>query len=99
MPQFVTNNTLYRLLVTLTAKVDNMSQTIPQQVDALTAAMQADAADISAKLDMIIANMPVGSNVTQAQVDALAAVKTALDAAAAKADAAAAPPVPPAPAP
>ena len=74
-----------------------MSTTLSQQIDAVTAALQADMADISAKVDQILASLQPGSMVTQAQVDALNALKASADAVAAKVDAAVAPPAPPAP--
>jgi hypothetical protein len=72
-----------------------MSQTLSQQLDALVAALQADHDDIAAKLDQILAGMQPGSAVTQAQIDALMAVKTGMDAVKAKVDAAAPPPATP----
>lgn len=74
-----------------------MSQTVSQQIDAITAGLKADMEDIAAKVDQMIASMQPGSAVTQAQVDALAAIKTGLDAVVVKVDAATAPPAPPAP--
>jgi hypothetical protein len=72
-----------------------MSQSLSQQIDAVTAALKADMDDISAKVDQILASLQPGSMVTQAQVDALNALKASADAVAAKVDAA----VPPPPAP
>ena len=109
MPVVVTNRDLYNLLTNVLAKVNtlaieagnligkvnHMSQTIPQQIDAVTAALQAEMQDIASKIDAVIAGMSAGTPVTQAQVDALTAVSTGLQAVQAKVDAAVAPPATP----
>lgn len=95
MPVLITPDyELFQLLQTIATKVDLMSQTLSQQIDAVTAGLRADMEDIAAKIDTILTSMPPGSQVTQEQVDALAAIKTGLDAVAAKVDAATAPPAP-----
>lgn len=90
----------------LRREIQTMSQTLSAQVDAATAAIKADldalATDltaVAAEIAALQAGMPVGSTITQEQVDALNALKASADAVKATADAMATPPAPaPAPA-
>ena len=85
----------------LQGSISTMSATLESQIQAATAAIQADLAGLATDLTSIAsqiaalqAGQTVGSTVTQADVDALNAVKNAADAARATADAMANPPPP-----
>lgn len=89
---------LHTILLAL-GKVIKMSETVSQQLDAAAARDEAATAKLSADLAAIAeelkANAPdPGSVVTQAQADRHIAIATALEAAAAAADAMVVPPAP-----
>jgi hypothetical protein len=64
----------------LEQEIQTMSQTLSQQIDAATAAIVADVSAVSAEVGRLLASLSPGSQVTQAQVDALTAIDTSLKA-------------------
>lgn len=93
---------LHTILLAI-GKVIDMSETVSQQIDAAAARDEAATAKLSADLAAIAAELKAtqpdpGSVVTQAQADRHNAIATALEAAAAAADALVVPATPAAPA-
>jgi hypothetical protein len=87
----------------ITQEFVRMSQTLESELQAATAAIQADVAEIATSLTTIAteisnlqAQLQPGATITQADIDAINALKTQADAVAATAQAMALPP-PPAP--
>lgn len=54
--------------------------TLSEQLDAATAAIQADVAAVSAEVTKLLAGVTPGSTITQAQIDALIAIDASLKA-------------------
>lgn len=63
-----------------TERLIQMSGTLSEQLDAATAAIQADVAAVSAEVSKLLAGVTPGSTITQAQVDALTAIDASLKA-------------------
>ena len=78
-------------------ELQKMSATLEQQLQTLTANIAADAAAVKADLDMILATFTPGATITAADIAALQAVSSGMDALKAAADAGANPPAPPGP--
>jgi len=57
-----------------------MSESLSQKLDDVSAAIEADVAAVSAEVAQLLAGMQPGSTVTQAQIDRLTAIDTALKA-------------------
>jgi pyridoxal/pyridoxine/pyridoxamine kinase len=81
-------------IAALTKKVTTMSSTLEGQLQTLTTELSADFADMSGKLDTVLSGVTPGATLSQADVDALTAVKAAADAMKAKLDAAVPPAAP-----
>ncbi len=55
-------------------------QTLSQQLDAATAAIQADVAAVSAEVTKLLGELTPGATITQSQIDALTAIDASLKA-------------------
>jgi hypothetical protein len=64
----------------ITQRIIAMSQSLSQQLDAVTQAIRDDVAAVSAEVGRLLGTMQPGSQITQAQVDALTAIDTSLKA-------------------
>lgn len=64
----------------ITQEIRTMSGTLSEQLDAATAAIQADVAAVAAEVATLLAGMTPGDAITQAQVDALNAIDASLKA-------------------
>jgi hypothetical protein len=67
-------------LSNLHLELHRMSQTLSQQLDAATTAIETDVAAVATEVSQLLASMTPGSQVTQAQVDRLTAIDTAMKA-------------------
>ena len=61
-------------------EIKTMSGTLSEQLDAVTAAIVADVAAVSAEVTKLLGEIVPGATITQAQVDALTAIDTSLKA-------------------
>ena len=79
MSEFSDRHLLHRI-ITLLEELKAMSGTLSEQLDAATAAIQADVAAVAAEVTKLLGELTPGSTITQAQVDALTAIDASLKA-------------------
>jgi len=68
------------LLQQLRQDIQTMSGTLSDKLDAATAAVETDVATVSAEVSQLLASMTPGSQITQAQIDRITAIDTAMKA-------------------
>ena len=64
----------------LSKDIKTMSGTLSEQLDAATSAIETDVAAVASEVTQLLASMTPGSQVTQAQIDRLTAIDTAMKA-------------------
>jgi hypothetical protein len=68
------------LQTNLQKEITTMSQTLSQQLDTATAAVETDVAAVAAEVSQLLASMTPGTQITQAQIDRVTAIDTAMKA-------------------
>ena len=64
----------------LKLEIQNVSTSLSEQLDAITASIKADVAAVSAEVSTLLNGVSAGDTITQAQIDALTAIDASLKA-------------------